>query len=70
MLLYSLSRGGTAGGAPYLVDALPQVLGWETSFPEKLTHYAMRRGTGNAVDGKSLCPLFLCVCRLCRLMST
>jgi hypothetical protein len=34
-------------------------LGWETGFPEKLTHYAMRRGTGNAVDGESLCPPFL-----------
>jgi len=33
-------------------------LGWETGFPEKLTHYAMRRGTGNAVDGKFPCPLF------------
>jgi hypothetical protein len=30
-------------------------LGWEAGFPEKLTCYCMRRGTGNAVDGK--CPL-------------
>jgi hypothetical protein len=36
-------------------------LGWGAGFPEKLTSYCMRRGTGNAVDGKGYSILPLCI---------
>ena len=44
-------------------------LGWGAGFPEKLTSYCMRRGTGNAVDGLLYSPL-LCIYTYIRLGAT